>query len=124
MPSRPRKYVALGSLIRDARERRGIKQAFVADALSVSGPWLSMVERGIRRPPLSLIESLYKAVGLTNDEWDVLLMEWERSSPVRSIYPTYVRMLIEEIIEAASSITPDGIERIRAAIIAETGAVA
>lgn len=50
----------LGSTLRNARIKRGLRQRICAIQLGVSSTYLSLVERGRKKPSMGLIEDMCK----------------------------------------------------------------
>lgn len=63
-PARPAALVALGASIRDARQRKGMTQAVLADELGLSVAYVSLIERAGRNPPWTTVVAIAKALGL------------------------------------------------------------
>jgi transcriptional regulator with XRE-family HTH domain len=59
--------VALGQLVRDARERAGLSQTALAARANVQRPWLSRLEAGKGNPTFDVLIRLLEAVGLIVD---------------------------------------------------------
>jgi transcriptional regulator with XRE-family HTH domain len=75
------KHRDLGSYIREQRERANLSLRRLADSAEISNPYLSQIERGIRRPSAEILKrisraleisanSLYAQAGLIDDEVD------------------------------------------------------
>lgn len=77
MPQDPRD--ALGSYIRDQRRQAELSMRKLADLAGVSNPYLSQIERGLKRPSAEILqqiaralevsaESLYVRAGILDEE--------------------------------------------------------
>jgi transcriptional regulator with XRE-family HTH domain len=75
------KHRDLGSYIREQRERANLSLRRLADSAEISNPYLSQIERGIRRPSAEILKrlsraleisanSLYAQAGLIDDDGD------------------------------------------------------
>ena len=73
----------LGSLIRDARRRRGLAQQQLADRVGVSRQWIVEIEKGKPRAALDLVLRTLRALGLTLSIEDEDLPEAQTSVPER-----------------------------------------
>lgn len=73
------KHKDLGGFIRDQRERANLSLRRLADSAGISNPYLSQIERGIRKPSAEILKrlsraleissnSLYSRAGLIDDE--------------------------------------------------------
>lgn len=54
----------LGSTIKHFRERRGMSQKALAQAVEISAPYLSLLESNQRTPALGMIEGIAKALAV------------------------------------------------------------
>jgi transcriptional regulator with XRE-family HTH domain len=59
---------ALGTLMRAHRERRGLSQRALARAVGVTPAYISLIERGERRPEASVVERLAAALAGTDTQ--------------------------------------------------------
>jgi transcriptional regulator with XRE-family HTH domain len=73
------KHTDLGAFIRQQRERANLSLRRLADTAGISNPYLSQIERGIRKPSAEILSrlsraleisanSLYSKAGLLDDE--------------------------------------------------------
>jgi transcriptional regulator with XRE-family HTH domain len=58
-------YAAVGRLIREAREERGLSQQALAGNVSLSRASVSNIEQGRQRPPLHTLAVLAGALGVS-----------------------------------------------------------
>jgi transcriptional regulator with XRE-family HTH domain len=76
------KHTDLGAFIRQQRERANLSLRRLADTAGISNPYLSQIERGIRKPSAEILSrlsraleisanSLYSKAGLLDDEMPV-----------------------------------------------------
>lgn len=56
------KLPGVGSYIREQRRRAGVSLRALADRAGVSNPYLSQVERGLRRPSAKVLQGIAKAL--------------------------------------------------------------
>lgn len=56
-------YVALGAMLRDARERKGLTQEQVGRRLNCTGAAISLIEKGRVRAPVERVERFADVVG-------------------------------------------------------------
>lgn len=54
----------LGSFIRQQRERANLSLRRLADRAGISNPYLSQIERGLRRPSARILKSLARALSI------------------------------------------------------------
>jgi transcriptional regulator with XRE-family HTH domain len=57
----------LGAFIRDQRERSAMSVRKLADQAGISNPYLSQIERGLRRPSADILAALAGALGLRTE---------------------------------------------------------
>jgi transcriptional regulator with XRE-family HTH domain len=73
------KHLDLGEFIRHQRERANLSLRRLADSAGISNPYLSQIERGIRKPSAEILKrlsraleisanTLYSRAGLIDDE--------------------------------------------------------
>jgi len=55
----------LGIFIRQQRERSAISLRKLADRAGISNPYLSQIERGLRRPSADILKSLARALSIS-----------------------------------------------------------
>jgi transcriptional regulator with XRE-family HTH domain len=55
----------LGSFIREQRERSALSLRKLAARAGISNPYLSQIERGLRRPSADILKSLAKALSIS-----------------------------------------------------------
>ena len=63
MPARDAYYRPSAGVLRKARRRAGLSQRAVAQRLGVSQSYVSLIERGLRDPPLSSMGAFAEALG-------------------------------------------------------------
>lgn len=54
----------LGAFIREQRERRALSVRRLADLAGVSNPYLSQIERGLRRPSAEILRGISRALAI------------------------------------------------------------
>ncbi len=54
----------LGSFIRQQRERSAMSLRKLADAAGISNPYLSQIERGLRKPSAEILKSIARALSI------------------------------------------------------------
>ena len=59
------KHTDLGEFIRQQRERANLSLRRLADKAGISNPYLSQIERGIRRPSAEILKSLSRALEIS-----------------------------------------------------------
>jgi transcriptional regulator with XRE-family HTH domain len=75
------KHSDLGDFIRQQRERANLSLRRLADSAGISNPYLSQIERGIRKPSAEILKrlsralevsanSMYSKAGLFDEEFD------------------------------------------------------
>jgi transcriptional regulator with XRE-family HTH domain len=75
------KQADLGEFIRQQRERANLSLRRLAEAAGISNPYLSQIERGIRKPSAEILKrlsraleisanSMYSKAGLIDDEFE------------------------------------------------------
>jgi transcriptional regulator with XRE-family HTH domain len=55
----------LGNYIRQQRERSAMSLRKLADAAGISNPYLSQIERGLRKPSAEILKSLARALSIS-----------------------------------------------------------
>lgn len=55
----------LGQFIRQQRERSALSLRKLADRAGISNPYLSQIERGLRRPSADILKSLARALSIS-----------------------------------------------------------
>jgi transcriptional regulator with XRE-family HTH domain len=55
----------LGGYIRQQRERSAMSLRKLADAAGISNPYLSQIERGLRKPSAEILKSLARALSIS-----------------------------------------------------------
>jgi transcriptional regulator with XRE-family HTH domain len=55
----------LGSFIRQQRERSAMSLRKLADKAGISNPYLSQIERGLRKPSAEILKSLARALSIS-----------------------------------------------------------
>jgi transcriptional regulator with XRE-family HTH domain len=59
------KHSDLGEFIRQQRERANLSLRRLADQAGISNPYLSQIERGIRKPSAEILKSLSRALEIS-----------------------------------------------------------
>lgn len=59
------KHTDLGEFIRQQRERANLSLRRLADSAGISNPYLSQIERGIRRPSAEILKRLSRALEIS-----------------------------------------------------------
>ncbi len=59
------KHGDLGTFIRQQRERANLSLRRLADKADISNPYLSQIERGIRKPSAEILKSLSRALEIS-----------------------------------------------------------
>lgn len=54
----------LGDFIRDQRERSALSLRKLADLAGISNPYLSQIERGLRKPSAEILQSIARALSI------------------------------------------------------------
>jgi len=81
-----RDYVELGAMLQKRRQKLGLTQKQIADALGYSsGQFLSNFERGIARPPLKKLKWLCKRYSLPPQSVARLIGESERKRALEAL---------------------------------------
>ena len=78
----------LGEFIRDQRERSAMSLRKLAETAGISNPYLSQIERGLRKPSAEILKSLARALSISAEslyERAGLLEGVERLSVIESI---------------------------------------
>lgn len=73
----------LGQFIRQQRQRANLSLRRLADRAGISNPYLSQIERGIRRPSAHILKQLSRALSISAETmyWRAGLIEGEGSPP-------------------------------------------
>ncbi|HEX9847500.1 MAG TPA: helix-turn-helix transcriptional regulator [Acidimicrobiia bacterium] len=61
------KHSDLGEFIRTQRERANLSLRRLADKAGISNPYLSQIERGIRRPSAEILKNLSRALEISSN---------------------------------------------------------
>jgi transcriptional regulator with XRE-family HTH domain len=61
----PGKVSAIGSYIREQREQAKISLRQLADSAGISNPYLSQIERGLRRPSADILQQIAKGLRIS-----------------------------------------------------------
>jgi transcriptional regulator with XRE-family HTH domain len=61
---RPAILRRLGARVRDLRRKKGMTQQALAQALSLSVAYVSLIERGGRNPPYTTVMAIARALGV------------------------------------------------------------
>ncbi len=64
MARKERSGTDLGSFIRQQRERANLSLRRLAERAGISNPYLSQIERGLRRPSARILKSLARALSI------------------------------------------------------------
>jgi transcriptional regulator with XRE-family HTH domain len=78
----------LGAFIKDQRTRSALSVRKLADQAGISNPYLSQIERGLRKPSAEILKSLARALEISTEslyERAGLLDNIERTGVERSI---------------------------------------
>jgi len=59
------KHKDLGGFIREQRERANLSLRRLADSAGISNPYLSQIERGIRKPSAQILKQLSRALEIS-----------------------------------------------------------
>jgi len=59
------KHKDLGEFIREQRERANLSLRRLADSAGISNPYLSQIERGIRKPSAQILQQLSRALEIS-----------------------------------------------------------
>lgn len=57
----------LGSFIRDQRKQVGLSLRKLSDQAGISNPYLSQIERGLRKPSAEILQSIAKALQISSE---------------------------------------------------------
>jgi transcriptional regulator with XRE-family HTH domain len=87
----------VGAFIREQRERANLSLRRLADRAGVSNPYLSQIERGIRRPSAEILKRLSRALEVSAESLYTRAGLIEEGSPA----PTVV-----EAVEADTALSP------------------
>ena len=60
---------SFGAVLREARRGRGVTQERLAEAVGVDRTYISMLERGVHQPSLSVFLRLADALGVAPEEF-------------------------------------------------------
>lgn len=93
--------VELGNRIRRQREKRGLKQADIANALQISAQAVSKWERGENAPDIAVLLDLAKVLGVTAD-WILGRSEQDRDTFEATVLCTS----LNQFAETASRLPP------------------
>ncbi|NOY57303.1 MAG: helix-turn-helix transcriptional regulator [Actinobacteria bacterium] len=63
-PKEERRGVDLGAFIRQQRERANISLRKLADRAGISNPYLSQIERGLRKPSAEILKSIARGLSI------------------------------------------------------------
>lgn len=58
----------VGKNLKELREERGVTQQQLADAIDVKVPYISAMERGVRRPSVEQVAVFAEVLGCTTDD--------------------------------------------------------
>ena len=75
----------LGDYVREQRMANRLSLRQLADAAGVSNPYLSQIERGLRRPSAEVLHSIAKALQVSSETLYVHEMIYRREAVCRSL---------------------------------------
>lgn len=85
----------LGSFIRQQRERSAMSLRKLADKAGISNPYLSQIERGLRKPSAEILKSLARALSIRAESL------YERAGLLEGVE----RPSVEEAVQADPRLT-------------------
>ncbi|WP_088319691.1 helix-turn-helix domain-containing protein [Kineosporia sp. R_H_3] len=101
MPDRASPHSSLGEIIRRQRELAALPMRQLADAVGISNPYLSQIERGLREPSEAVLDAIAESLATTAD---ALYSEAGYVEPDADDEPEAVSLL--DAIKAADELTP------------------
>lgn len=101
MPDRAYPHTSLGEIIRRQRELAALPMRQLADAVGISNPYLSQIERGLREPSEAVLDAIAESLATTAD---ALYTEAGYVEPEADDEPEDVSLL--DAIKAAEELTP------------------
>ncbi|WP_088287674.1 helix-turn-helix domain-containing protein [Kineosporia sp. A_224] len=101
MPDRAYPHTSLGEIIRRQRELAALPMRQLADAVGISNPYLSQIERGLREPSEAVLDAIAESLATTAD---ALYTEAGYVEPETDDEPEAVSLL--DAIKAAEELTP------------------
>ena len=93
------RLVELGQFIQDQRRRTHLSMRRLADLSGISNPYLSQIERGLRKPSAEILQQLAKALSISADTL------YERAGVVDPMSPP--RSGVVEAIHADADLTDE-----------------
>ena len=85
----------LGAFIRQQRERSAMSLRKLADAAGISNPYLSQIERGLRKPSAEILKSIARALSIRAESL------YERAGLLEGV----ARPTVVEAVEADTRLT-------------------
>jgi transcriptional regulator with XRE-family HTH domain len=80
----------LGAFIRDQREQGHVSLRKLSETAGISNPYLSQIERGLRKPSAEILQQIAKALRISAETlYDPLLHEEQKQTLLR-IYQSFV----------------------------------
>lgn len=64
-----KKYIGIGKLVKDGRERKHISQEAFAEMLGISATHVKHIESEHRKPSIEVLIAITKILNLSLDEW-------------------------------------------------------
>ncbi len=87
----------LGSFIRQQRERSAMSLRKLAEAAGVSNPYLSQIERGLRKPSAEILKSIARALSIRAEAL------YERAGLLEGVGEM---VSVKEAIDSDTALTP------------------
>lgn len=87
----------LGSFIRQQREKSAMSLRKLAEAAGVSNPYLSQIERGLRKPSAEILKSIARALSIRAESL------YERAGLLEGVGEM---VSVREAIESDTALTP------------------
>ena len=92
----------IGSRIRDIRLIKNLTITAVAEAVGTTRPYLSDIERGVKKPSFDMLEKICQALDVTLE--DFLSIQTE---------PIALTPELKELLESAKDLSPSQIEALK-----------
>lgn len=96
-----------GQQVRQRRKARGLTQAQLAEATSMSEEWIRRIERGAGSPSLEAIDSLAAALGTTpSDLFETMADADERMARIAALFASLTESeqhWLENLLRAAAT---------------------
>ncbi|MCK0110777.1 helix-turn-helix domain-containing protein [Ornithinimicrobium sp. F0845] len=89
----------LGSYLREQRESAQMSVRQVAKAAGISNPYLSQIERGLRRPSAEILQQLAKGLRISAEQLYIragILDDSSTGAPVEQPYDVTVAIMADE----------------------------